>query len=470
MQKYAIIDVETTGGAAKHERITEIAIVLHDGEKVLESFTSLVNPERSIPWNITRITGITDQMVANAPKFYEIARKIVEITENAVFVAHNVRFDYEFIREEFARLGYSFSRKRLCTVVLSRKSFPGLRSYSLSNLKAHFGIFAERSHRALDDTLATVQIFERILAASEATFGSGGIKHFISEGAKLSKLPKSMTLADLEALPDATGVYYFHNSYGDVIYVGKSIDIRKRVFEHFQDVTRKSGAMQDQTHTIHAEVTGSELGALLLESAEIKRLLPPINKAQRARQHQSAIYTYLDQVGYRRFLVAPNSADNRSKMKALAEYPKVTSARGHLESLMRVNQLCAQLCHLEPPGTACFHYHIKKCAGACVGAESVDDYNDRADVVAASLYRDLEGSFLIIEPGRNREELFVAGVRNGRFVGMAHLERDWMSSDPIEVLDQLSITYHDPEAERIIRHYLLKNKPKLIPLAEEVDR
>jgi DNA polymerase-3 subunit epsilon len=165
MRKYAIIDIETTGGTARHERITEIAIVLHDGTQVLDTFSSLVNPERSIPWNITQITGITDEMVAQAPKFYEIAKTIVELTEDAIFVAHNVSFDYSFVKEEFARLGYPYARKQLCTVRLSRQVFPGLPSYSLSNLKKHFNIYAEKSHRALDDTLATVELFERILSA-----------------------------------------------------------------------------------------------------------------------------------------------------------------------------------------------------------------------------------------------------------------------------------------------------------------
>ena len=160
---YAIIDVETTGGSARWERITEIAIVLHDGAKVVDTYSTLLNPDRSIPWNITRITGITDDMVADAPRFFEVAKQIVQMTENCIFVAHNVSFDYSFIKEEFSRLGYDYSRKQLCTVRLARKVFPGLPSYSLSNLKRHFGIHAEQSHRALDDTLATVKLFELIL-------------------------------------------------------------------------------------------------------------------------------------------------------------------------------------------------------------------------------------------------------------------------------------------------------------------
>lgn len=150
---FAIIDIETTGGTPVYERITEIAIVLHDGKRVIDTFSSLINPERNIPWNITQLTGISNEMVAEAPRFHEVARKIVEMTESAVFVAHNVQFDYGFVKAEFARLGYTYTRKTLCTVRLSRRVFPGLRSYSLSNLKLHFGILAEKSHRALDLSL-----------------------------------------------------------------------------------------------------------------------------------------------------------------------------------------------------------------------------------------------------------------------------------------------------------------------------
>jgi DNA polymerase III subunit epsilon len=261
--KYAIIDVETTGGMAQKERITEIAIVVHDGSAVLETFSTLLNPERSIPWNITSITGITDDMVKNAPKFYEVAKKVVELTEGAIFVAHNVSFDYGFIREEFARLGFPFIRKQLCTVRMSRKAFPGLPSYSLSNLKKHFKIYAEKSHRALDDTLATVTIFEKILASQES---GENLQHFISHGVKESKLPTGITLEYLHSLPETTGVYYLHDKHKEVVYVGKSINIQKRMFEHFADLTPKGEKLREGVNSISFEETGSELVALLLES------------------------------------------------------------------------------------------------------------------------------------------------------------------------------------------------------------
>jgi DNA polymerase III subunit epsilon len=267
---FAIIDVETTGGTARFERITEIAIVLHDGEKIVDTFSTLLNPERSIPWNITQLTGITDQMVADAPKFYEVAKKIVEMTEDAVFVAHNVSFDYNFVREEFARFGYTYTRKQLCTVRMARKTFPGLPSYSLSNLKKHFGIQAKRAHRALDDTLATVEVFEKILAAG----GVKDAKMLLRQTLREAKFPTGIGMERIDAIPEACGVYYLYDKHGNVMYVGKSLNIRKRLLEHFADTSAKGEKLRAGVADISYEVTGSELVALLLESAEIKRLQP----------------------------------------------------------------------------------------------------------------------------------------------------------------------------------------------------
>ena len=260
---YAVVDIETTGGMARRDRITEIAIVLYDGQKIIDSFESLINPDRSIPYEITRITGITDSMVKDAPRFYEVAKKVVELTEGAVFVAHNVRFDYSFIREEFASLGFTFTRRQLCTVVLSRKAFPGLRSYSLGNLIRHFEIKVENRHRAMDDVLATVDILGRILSNED---GVQKADRLINAGIKASHLPKDITTERISNLPESVGVYYFYNVYGLVIYVGKSINIRKRIMQHFGNIDIKTDKFISKVADISYEETGSELIAMLLES------------------------------------------------------------------------------------------------------------------------------------------------------------------------------------------------------------
>lgn len=449
MPKYAIIDVETTGGVARRERITEIAIVLHDGESVLDTYSTLINPERSIPWNITMITGITDEMVANAPKFYEVAKRIVELTEGAVFVAHNVSFDYSFVREEFARLGFAYSRQQLCTVRMARKTFPGLPSYSLSNLKKHFGIQAERSHRALDDTLATVRIFEMILA----TQGDNSVKSLLRSGIREAKLPANITLERLESVPESCGVYYLHDERGEVIYIGKSLNIRKRLFEHFADLTPKGEKLRAGVADLSWETTGSELVALLLESAEIKRLLPRINRALRIRSHSGCIFTYTDQNGYQCLAVGKRTARNTKNLELVADYPKVDSARSHLQSIVRQYELCYRLSHLDASERACFHYSIKKCRGACVGEEAPAAYNERVLAALEQLNRRLSGSFFILDNGRNADEMAVVGVQEGRYLGFGYVDAS-MQYTAEDLLECLATSFEDPDAAKIIRGYL----------------
>ncbi len=451
---YAIIDVETTGGTARHERITEIAIVLHDGTQVVDTFSTLLNPERSIPWSITQLTGITDEMVAHAPKFFEVAKQIVQMTEGAVFVAHNVSFDYGFVREEFARLGYPFSRKQLCTVRLARQVFPGLPSYSLGNLKRHFGIYSEKSHRALDDTLATVEIFERILTAQA---GNGSIKALVNHGVRESKLPEGITLERLHAAPEACGVYYLHDERGEVIYVGKSINIRKRLFEHFADPSSKGEKLRAGVADFSCEVTGSELVALLLESAEIKRLQPRINRALRIRQFSGCVFAYTDQNGYRCLAAGQRSKRNMKSLELVAELPKLTSARAWLDSVARQFSLCGRLCHIDHSERACFHYTIKKCLGACIGEEPPEAYNARVAEALNVLSKSLSGSFFLFDNGRHDQERAVVAVQDGEYHGYAYIGAD-ENLRPDELLEAVQKAWRDPDAARIIRGFMESRK------------
>lgn len=448
---YAIVDVETTGGSARYERVIEVAVVLHDGQRVVDTFATLLYPERSIPWNITRITGINDEMVANAPRFFEVARRIVEMTREAVFVAHNVSFDYGFLREEFARLGYTFScRQRLCTVRLARKVFPGLPSYSLDNLRAHFGIGSERAHRALDDALATARLLEHILAAQN---GQQSIRALIQHGVQASRLPEGITLERLNEAPEACGVYYLHDARGEVVYVGKSVDIRKRLFEHFADTSPKGEKLRAGVSDFSYEVTGSELVALLLESAEIKRLQPRINRALRVREFSAAIYAYTDERGYRRFVVGRLQQSPRAPLERIAELPRLSNARSWLESVARRFELCYKLCHLEDTTGACFHHSLHRCMGACVGAEPPEAYNERAEQAITALSRGLSGSFAVLEPGRSTDEQAVVVVWEGAFVGYAYCPTQETFSLQ-EVVEMAHRPFQDPDAARIIRGYL----------------
>lgn len=275
---YAIVDIETTGGSSRIEKITEIAIIQHDGEKITGEYSTLVNPERNIPYYITSLTGITNEMVEDAPRFFEVARTIVEMTEGRTMVAHNARFDYSFIREEFKSLGYNFRRNLLDTVTLSRKLIPGHKSYSLGNICRDLGIAINGRHRAAGDALATAELFRLLMEKDNQVRNQG---HGLIKNTKLSKLNPGLDVSKVDMVPEEPGVYYFYDEKGNLIYIGKSRNLRQRVSTHLSNnTTGRSMEMRDMIADLDWEVTGSELIALLLESAEIKKNKPLYNRAQ----------------------------------------------------------------------------------------------------------------------------------------------------------------------------------------------
>ena len=451
MKKFAIIDVETTGGIASRDRVTEIAIVTHDGTKILEQFSTLLNPERSVPYNITQITGITDEMLADAPRFYEVAKKIVEMTEDCIFVAHNVKFDYNFIREEFARLGFSYVRKQLCTVRLARQAMPGLRSYSLGNLIDTLKIKVNDRHRALADTLATVQVFEKIIAIEN---GTESMVERVNLGIKESQLPKGITLDKLHGLPEATGVYYLHDTNGDVIYVGKSINIKKRIMDHFADKTEKGAKIYAGVADISFELTGSELVSLLLENQEIKKIMPRINKAQRAKNLPYALYTYTDEQNFIRLAAAKNSAAIRKKMTVLAEYQQLSYAKGALKAMVKKFELCSKMTGLETQEGACFLYHLNQCKGACCDEEMAFTYNERAAEAVSGLRIAFEKDFILIDKGRDKDEKAVVLVEGNKFKGFGYFNTSDEYSSPHDLKDYITPMPSNADALRIIRLFL----------------
>ncbi len=285
---YSIIDIETTGVKPGHSKIIEIAIVNHDGEKIIEKWSSLIDPECSIQYFITNLTGINNQMVEGAPKFYEVAKKIVEMTKDSVFVAHNVGFDYGFIKAEFKELGYVFNRKKLCTVRLGRKIIPGHKSYSLGKITKDLGIKLTNAHRAMGDTLATVELFERYLKADKDYI----IEQVNSQSAASLPLPPHVPKNEVDALPEEGGLYYFHDKNGELLYVGKANNIKKRVFQHFATKPGRGKGLKlhNLLHHINAEVFNWELLTLILENLEIKAHNPPLNRAGTKTKYPFGIF------------------------------------------------------------------------------------------------------------------------------------------------------------------------------------
>ena len=452
-KKYAIIDVETTGGRASRHRITEIAIVLHDGQRILDRWSSLVNPETYIPAGITELTGISQAMVENAPKFYEIAKEVVERTAGAIFVAHNARFDYSFVQEEFRRLGYTFTRKHLCTVRLSRKTYPGLPGYGLGRLCDYFGITNEARHRALGDATATAYLLERILSKEESKESAEAL---INLGMRESLLPKNVTIEIIHALPEACGVYYFLNERGEVVYVGKSKDIKKRVAQHFSKKTDKARKLQEHVHEITYEVTGSELVALLYESYEIKRLRPSINRAQKVRNFPYVVHTWMNEEGYRCFGVDQVNAKERKKLNIVSEYPKLGHAKNAVERARQTFELCDHFCKKHASKSACFYFHLKQCHGACAGEEEVSIYNERADQALDFLTTVFDQDFFLLDKGRTTEEYAVIQVKDGNYYGFGYLHIEDQSNDMEVLYDVVKPYPGNPETRRIIQRFMSK--------------
>lgn len=273
MGRYAVVDIETTGMNRDGNKITEVAIVCVDDGVVTEEWSSLINPECPIPWGITKLTGINDDMVAEAPKFYGVAKKIVELTEGRTFVAHNAFFDYRFLQREFSDLGYSFQREVLCTVRLGRKAFPGLPSYSLHNLSRHFQLTRLAEHRALDDAKACWEIFRRVQASAPTAIHEAAPK----------PLPPELDDGTLERLPATPGTYFFYTRQGLLLYVGKAKNIRDRVKSHFQTAGNSKRDLEIRQHVACVETKewGSDLVASLMELHFIKTLRPVMNRASR---------------------------------------------------------------------------------------------------------------------------------------------------------------------------------------------
>ena len=364
---YAILDIETTGGKYNEEGITEIAIYQHNGQEVTDQFISLVNPERPIQPFVEKLTGINSKMLRNAPRFFEVAKRIIEITENCLIVAHNTDFDYRILRTEFKRLGYNFERNSLCTVSLSQQLLPDMESYKLGKLVRSLGIPISDRHRAQGDALATVKLFELLL---EKDSGKEILKSQI-KALHTHQVP-SKYLSIIEELPNATGVYYLHNTVGDVLYIGKSNNIQKRVRTHLTGTDRKSKKIQKKLHKVNFETTGSELIALLKEQHEIKKNQPQINKDGRYRLYPMGIR--IDQeTAYHQLILE----QVRNSREYLVVFKNSRVAKHVLTQWIEDHQLCFKHSSLQDSEGACFAYKNDQCKGACLEEESTQSYNDR---------------------------------------------------------------------------------------------
>jgi DNA polymerase III subunit epsilon len=445
---YAILDIETTGGQFNEEGITEIAIYKFDGHEIVDQFISLVNPEKEIQPFVVKLTGINNAMLRSAPKFYEVAKRIIEITEGCILVAHNTSFDYRILRTEFNRLGYDFVKPTLCTVELSKKLIPDQLSYSLGKLVRALGIPMSDRHRASGDALATVKLFKMLLAKdTEKEILISLIKAEIKSGLT----PKLLDI--VESLPSKTGIYYMYNEKGNLIYIGKSKNIKKRVNQHFTGTANKSKKIQIEVFAVTHEETGSELIALLKESEEIKINKPIYNRAQRKSIFQWALYQEIDENGYINLKI--QKADGRKK--EITSYISVQEGKNALFRITEKYNLCQKLNGLYETQNGCFQHKIKECNGACLGKETPEHYNERVEEFINEMAFD-NNNMVIIDRGRSVNERSAVLIENGIYKGYCFYDLNYQISN-IEVMKNIIIPMqNNRDTRHIIQSYLKRNR------------
>jgi DNA polymerase III subunit epsilon len=445
---YAILDIETTGGQFNEEGITEIAIYKFDGREVVDQFISLVNPEKEIQPFVVKLTGINNAMLRSAPKFYEVAKRIIEITQDCILVAHNTSFDYRILRTEFTRLGYDFIRPTLCTVELSKKLIPGMDSYSLGKLVRALGIPVTDRHRASGDAIATVKLFKLLLSKDvEKEIVISSIKAEIKSGLT----PKLLDI--VESLPNKTGIYYIHNEKGNLIYIGKSKNIKKRVNQHFTGKTNKCKKIQLEVFAVTYEETGSELIALLKESEEIKINKPIYNRAQRKSIFQWALYEVLNDEGY--LSLQLQKADGRKK--EITAFTSIQEGKNALFKITEKYHLCQKINGLYESKNSCFQYKIKECNGACIQKESPEEYNLRVEEFINEMSFE-NNNMVVIDRGRKVDERSAVLIENGIYKGYCFYDLNYQINN-IEILKNILIPMQNNRDTRsIIQSYLRKNK------------
>ena len=437
---YAIVDIETTGSYAANNGITELAIVLHDGKMITDRFETLINPLVPIPPYIQALTGIHSGMLHEAPVFSDVAARVHELLKDAIFVAHHVNFDYSFIRHQLECCGYELDTKKLCTVRLSRKVFPGLAGYSLGKLCRDLDIPIINRHRAGGDADATAILFEKILKNDS----QGAVRQMLYGKSREQYLPPNLPSEQIASLPYTPGVYYFHDQRGKVIYVGKAKNLRSRVCSHFSNNSpglRKQEFLRN-IYSVSWQDCGTELMAFLYECVEIRRLWPVYNSSLKRFEQTYGLYMYEDQAGYLRLTIEKK----KQHLTAYYSFNGLSEGWQLLRKLVRQFDLCPKLCFIERGNENCSGLLDKSCRGACVHKEAAGEYNKRLMLALESLQSVLP-SFVIRDRGRDTSEESIILIEKGRFYGMGYLDREMQIQD-LEMLKERLTAYPENDYMR----------------------
>jgi DNA polymerase-3 subunit epsilon len=379
----ACVDLETTGGTAAQHRIIEVGIVLLEGGEVMEEWSTLVQPGVRIPPTIAAFTGIDNDMVADAPAFEDVRSEVRRRLEGRLFVAHNARFDYGFLRAEFRRTGEKFSAPVLCTVKLSRVLFAEHARHNLDTLMERFGLACDQRHRALGDA----QVLPALLAAMERDRGAARMDEVIENALSETRLPPQLAAELADDLPEGPGVYLFRGEGGALLYVGKSRNLRSRVFGHFASEHRsgRESKLTRQVRSVEWIETGGELGALLLESKLVKQLAPTANRRLRRNDLLCGVELRTQAGALRPEVVALDASSFDPEKVTYGPFRSERDAWRAIEGKAREATLCLKVLGREQGGGSCFAFQLGRCRGACIGKEPPALHDARLQLALASL-------------------------------------------------------------------------------------
>ncbi len=456
------LDLETTGATATHDRITEVGIVEVDNGCFVREWSSLVNPGISIPPAIQALTGISNAMVAGAPRFEEIAREVWEVVDGRVLVAHNARFDYGFLKNEFKRLGKTFSAPVLCTVKLSRKLFPQHPRHNLDSLMARHGINCDARHRALGDARVLWQLAQQWREEP----GEAAVLEATAKLLKTASVPAGLPDNAFDHIPEGPGVYLFYGERDVPLYVGKSINLRTRVMSHFSGDHRVNKDMR-----IAAEVkridwieTAGELGALIEEARLVKKLSPVHNRQLRRAAELCAWHWPAQDATTPPQLVSARDLTGGEFRDLYGLFRSRRTAIEALRELANEHQLCHSLLGLEKRSSPCFAHQIKRCRGACAGIETAEAHALRLAAALAKLRvraRPFPGRIGIRETAAGGERCELHVLDQWCHLGTVRNEEELR-----ELQDQAPRPLFDLDTYKILTRYLLngKHRPQIIPL------
>lgn len=439
---YAIVDIETTGGYAANNAITEVAIVLHNGHEAEGRYHTLINPLQKIPSYISALTGITQQMVADAPLFEQVAGRIARLLEGRVFVAHNVNFDYSFLKHHLEVSGHELNSRKLCTVRLGRHVFPGLPSYSLGNLCRHLDIPVYDRHRATGDVNATVLLFELMLRAGAQQH----IEKFLKRRAREQSLPPNLPREQVDQLPYSPGVYYFHDQKGKVVYVGKAKNLKHRVSSHFthNGTGRQRQEFLRTIHHISFQPCGTELMAAILESIEIRRLWPAYNVSQKRFLPVYGLYCFEDRKGYLRLGIEKK----KKQLPSLYTFNLFLDGHNRLNKLIHEFNLDPRLCFVDKSALA-------EASATLVTVDPPPVYNERVRMALQSLQQQLP-TYAVVDNGRQPGEQSFILMEQGRFCGMGYVPADVSVSTPEELKTYVTVYPETDYIRGMISQYVQK--------------